>query len=255
MEKNQILERLSRNLYTLNDVENEISMIELAIYQKSLEDLKNKKINEIKETFKQKAKFYNQKIEKYDGEINNSIEKIQIEMDKLINLYDNLYINVFKIMANAINNQKIAIANIVTLTEMLYKEGLNEEKTRNNIIACAEEKLNYAVIIEECNARIKWCATEALSAVNEIFQNDANKLQVYNENIFNKIKRNLFNIFAGKSGYKKFVEDYEFEYLKNIKPKIKSKILDVNATLKGIKIQMEETQKQISVKYKERICA
>ena len=255
MEKNQTLERLNKNLYALNDVENEIAMIELAIYQKSLEDLKNKKINEVKDIFNQKAKFYNQKIEKYDIEINDCIKKIQLEMDKLINSYDNLYVNTFKIMAEAMNNQKSAIANIVTLTEMIHKENSNEEKIRNTIIACAEEKLNYAVIIDECNARIKWCTDEVLGAVNEIFQNDTNKLQVYDENIFNKIKRNLFNIFAGKSSYKKFVEDYGTEYLKNIKPKINSKVLDITATLSGIIKQMEETKKQISVKYKEKMCA
>lgn len=255
MEKNQTLERLNKNLNALNDVDNEIAMVELAIYQKSLDDLKNKKINEVKDAFKQKAKFYNQKVEKYDTEINDCIKKIQLEMDRLINSYDNLYANTFKIMTNAMNNQKNAIANIVTLTEMLHKENSNDEKIRNTIIACAEEKLNYAVIIDECKARIKWCTNEALDALNEIFQNDTNKLQIYDENIFNKTKRNLFNIFAGKSSYKKFVEDYGTEYLKNIKPKINSKVLDVTTTLSGIIKQMEETKKQISVKYKERMCA
>lgn len=255
MEKNQTLERLNKNLNALNDIDNEIAMIELAIYQKSLKSLKNKKVNEVKEVFKQKAEFYNQKVEKYDIEINDYIKRIQLEMDKLINSYDNLYANTFKIMANAMNEQKNAIANIVTLTEMLHKENSNEEKIRNTITACAEEKLNYAVIIDECKARINWCTNEALNAVNEIFQNDTNKLQIYDENIFNKIKRNLVNIFVGKSSYKKFVEDYEAEYLKNIKLKIDSKILDVTATLSGIIKQMEETKKQILVKYKERMCA
>jgi len=53
MEENQIFEKLNENLYNLDNVENEISMIELAIYQKSIEELKNKKINEIREFFEQ----------------------------------------------------------------------------------------------------------------------------------------------------------------------------------------------------------
>ena len=90
MEENQIFEKLNENLYNLDNIENEISMIELAIYQKSIEELKNKKINEIREFFEQKARFYNQKIEKYNYEINNNIEKYKIQIDKLINTYDNL---------------------------------------------------------------------------------------------------------------------------------------------------------------------
>lgn len=35
MEENQIFEKLNENLYNLDNIENEISMIELAIYQKA----------------------------------------------------------------------------------------------------------------------------------------------------------------------------------------------------------------------------
>ena len=181
MEENQVFEKLNENLYNLDNVENEISMIELAIYQKSLEDLKDTKINEVREFFKQKARFYNQKIEKYNNEINNNIEKYEIEIDKLINSYNNLYVNVFKIMEGAINNQKIAIANIVTLTEKIRKEDLKDEeieKVRNTIIACAEKKLNYAVIIDECRARIKWCTDDAQNSINAIFQNNVSFMAV-----------------------------------------------------------------------------
>lgn len=117
MEENKIFEKLSENLYNLENVDNEICMVELAIYQKNTEKLKDIKLNEVRELFEQKAKFYNQKSEKYKYEIDRNIEKYRDQIEKLINTYDNLYINIFKIMGNAINNQKIAVANIVTLTE------------------------------------------------------------------------------------------------------------------------------------------
>ena len=258
MDKNQILENLNQNLYNLDSVENEISMIEIAIYQKSIKELKETKINEVRELFEQKAIFYNQKIEKYDNEINNNIEKYEKQIDKLINAYDDLYVNVFKIMESAVNNQKIAVANIVTLTEKIQRENLNEEeveKIRNTIIACAEKKLNYAVIIDECKARIKWCTGDALYNINEIFKNNIYQLQIYDENLVDKIKRNFLNVIFGKSNYKKFIENYEFENLNDIKQQNNFKILEITSTIKGIKKQMEETKKQISLKYKERMCA
>ena len=258
MEENQIFEKLNENLYDIENVENEISMIELAIYQKIIEELEEKKINEIREFFEQKARFYNQKIEKYNYEVNNNIKKYEIQIKKIINTYDNLYVNVFKIMEEAINNQKIAIANIVTLTEKLKKEDLKDEEKKeikNNIIACAEKKLNYAVIIDECKARIKWCIQNAQNDINEIFKNNIYQLQIYDENIVNKIRRSVYNIIFGKSNYKKFLVNYETEYLKDIKLKNNAKILDITSTIKGIKKQIEETKKQISMKYKEKLCA
>ncbi len=258
MEKNKIFEKLNENLYNLDNVESEISMIELAIYQKSIEELKEKKIKEIRDFFEQKSGFYNQRIEKYNYEINNNIEKYKNQIDKLINTYDNLYVNVFKIMESAINNQKIAVANIVTLTERIQKEDLKDtevEKIRNTIIACAEKKLNYAVIIDECKARIKWCIDDSLNNIDEIFKNNIYQLQIYDENIINKIKRKFFNIIFGKSSYKKLLENYEFEYLNDIKKKNNDKILDITATINGIMKQIEETKKQITLKYKEKMYA
>lgn len=258
MEKNQVFEKLNENLYHLENVENEISMVELAIYQKSIEELKNLKLNEIRELFEQQARFYNQKSEKYKYEIDKNIHKYKNQIEKLINVYDNLYVNVFKIMQSAINNQKIAIANIVTLTERLQNEEDQDEeieKIRSNIIACAEKKLNYAIIIDECKARIKWCIKNAENDINEIFVNNIYKLQICDKNIVNKIRRRFLNIILGKSSYKKFIENYEIKHLRDIKLKNNAKIFDISSTIKGFIKQMKETKKQISIKYKETIYA
>jgi len=56
-------------------------------------------------------------------------------------------------------------------------------------------------------------------------------------------------------GMNKFGRNYEIEYLKDIKQKNNAKILDITSTIKGIIKQMEETKKQISLKYKEKMCA
>ena len=189
MEENQIYEKLNENLLNLEKVENEITMIELAIYQKSLDDLKNKKLKELKEFFEQKANYYNQKTEKFNNEINRNIDEYELQIDKIINAYDSLYISVFKIMENALDNQKIAVANIVTLTEQRKNEEPNDmENTKKTIIACAEKKLNYGVIIDECKARREWCAEEAIKNIEEIFKNNIYQLQVYDDSILNKIK-------------------------------------------------------------------
>lgn len=256
MDEIQIFEKLNENMQNLENVENEISMLQLAIYQKSIEKLKDCKMNEIREFFEQQSRFYNQKSEKYEYEIEKNINKYKEQLEKLINAYDNVYVNIFKIMQNAMDNQKIALANIVTLTEKLQKEKLTNEETqkiKNTIIACAQKKLNYSVIIEECRARIKWCIENVQADINEVFINNIYQLQIYEDNIFTKIKRIIFNKISGKSKFKRFLENYENEYIKDIKSKNSSRILNVISTLKGIMKQMEEVKKQISIKYKQMI--
>lgn len=258
MDKISILEKLNENMQDLDNIENEISMLQLAMYQKNIEKLKDCKINEIREFFEQKSKFYNQKSEKYESEIEKNIKKYKEQLEKLINVYDNLYIYVFKIMQNAINNQKIAIANIVTLKEKIRKEENDEEKIQNTekiIIACAQKKLNYSVIIDECKARIMWCIENVQADINEIFKNNIYQLEVYENNIFAKMKRMISNKISGKSKFKRFLENYENEYIKDIKTKNDLRILDIISTLKGIMKQMEKVKSQISIKYEEMICS
>lgn len=256
MDEIEIFEKLNENMQNLENVENEISMLQLAIYQKNIEKLKECKMNEIREFFEQQSKFYNQKSEKYEYEIEKNINKYKEQLEKLINVYDNLYVNIFKIMQNAMNNQKIAIANIVTLTERLQKEKNTDEeiqKMQNTILACAQKKLNYAVIIDECKARIKWCIENVQSDINEVFINNIYQLQIYEDNIFAKIKRIIFNKISGKSKFKRFLENYENEYIKDIKAKNSSKVIDIVSTLNGIMKQMEKVKEQISIKYKQMI--
>ena len=256
MDEIQILEKLNENMQNLENVENEISMLQLAIYQKNTEKLKECKLNEIRGFFEQQSRFYNQKSEKYEVEIEKNINKYKEQLEKLIYVYDNLYINIFKIMQNAMNNQKIAIANIVTLTEKLKEKTHNDEEIqeiKNMIMACAQKKLDYAVMIEECKARMKWCIENVQTDINEVFINNIYQLQIYEDDIFTKIKRMIFNKISGKSKFKRFLENYENEYIKDIKIKNTSKILDVISILKGIMKQMEKVKEQISVKYQKMI--
>lgn len=256
MDEIQIFEKLNENMQNLENVENEISMLQLAIYQKNTEKLKECKLNEIRGFFEQQSRFYNQKSEKYEVEIEKNINKYKEQLEKLIHVYDNLYINIFKIMQNAMNNQKIAIANIVTLTEKLQEKPNNDEEIqeiKNMIMACAQKKLDYAVMIEECKARMKWCIENVQTDINEVFINNIYQLQIYEDNVFTKIKRIIFNKISGKSKFKRFLENYENEYIKDIKIKNTSKILDVISILKGIMKQMEKVKEQISVKYQKMI--
>ena len=256
MDKIKIYEDLNKNLYEMSSLDNKINMLKLELYQKYVKEAKEKKINEIVHYFEQTARFYGQNEKIYKIEIEKNAKKYNKLIDELIRTYDKFYLNVFKILENAISNQKIAIGNIVTATQKLKNEdnnALEREKIRKIIIACAEKKLNYEIMVEECNARLEWCMENFQKDINEIFENNNTDIQIYDNSIVNKLKRKLMNSIFGKNNYKKFMKEYACNYLKGVKCKKYNKELDVVAILKGVIYQMEDVKKQISLKYYQRV--
>ena len=110
MEENiQMLKELNENMQKLRNIENEINMLELALYQKNVEEIKEKKITEVRKFFERQSKFYNQKTEKYKKDIENNIEKYNMQIEKLI-LSNNLTMIVVqhdKIFIDKIANKMI----------------------------------------------------------------------------------------------------------------------------------------------------
>lgn len=256
METNELIKNTNDNLVMLENVSKEIFMIELAIYQKNIEQMKNEKISETKTFLEKQAINYGQKYEKYQSQISSNLEKYVKKLEGLIKAYDNLYLNTFKIMESARNNQKISVANIMTLEEKLNNaENIKEKQNlKNMVIACAQRKLNYAVIIEECDARIMWCIENVQKDINEIFMNNYNKIEIYKTNdIVKKIRKFFFNKISGKKRYADFLSNYENEYMKEISTKCNSKIFEIIATSKGVTLQMENVKKQISTKYNQMV--
>ena len=246
MDTNELIKKTNDNLLMLEDVNKEISMIELAIYQKSIEKIKSQKINETRDFLEKQAINYGQKYEKYQNQIISNMEKYVKKLEALVNAYDNLYLNTFKIMENARNNQKVSVANIIISEEKINKtENIKEKQNlQNMVIACAQKKLNYSVITDECDARIMWCIENVQKDINEIFMNNYNKIE---------IRKFFFNKISGKKRYADFLSNYENEYMKEISTKCNSKIFEIIATSKGVTLQMENVKKQISTKYNQMV--
>lgn len=121
---------------------------------------------------------------------------------------------------------------------------------QNEIMACAQKKLNFSVGIDECKARINWCIENVQIDIDSIFEIRSSQLQVYKEDVFTKIRRIFSNRISGKNKFKKLLEDYDNEFTKSIETKNNSKILDVYVILKGVRKQVAYVEKQISAQYK-----
>lgn len=253
MDKNQILQDLNENIKNIDNLDNELAMINLAIYQKSVDSIKKEKIQNLKNYFENETSKYGINADKYKDEIKLNLDKYEEQINKLVNVYDDMYLNVFKMMQTAVNNQKIAIANIITELDKRNSDNVAKE-TNNVIIACIQKKLNYSVIVDECYARLKWCTDEIEKDLNEIFTNDFTQLQIYEKNLFIRLRIMFLNKLFGKNKYKKFLLNYENECLSKIKEKNNLKIMKVVAISEGVSKQIENVTKQIIQQYNE-MCA
>ena len=256
MEENEVFDNIMKNLKELDIVEKDISMVRLAIYQKKIEKIKYAKIDEINNYFENESLYYHQKSNDFEQEIDKNVQKYKEQIDKLINVYDKLYVRAFRKMENSINNQKIAIANIITLSKKMKQEGISNEDKQNyrkTITACAQRKLNYSVIIDECKARLNWCVDNIQKDLDEVFVNKSTQLDLYNENAFTRFKEQLLNRLFGKKRFKRVLEEYETEYIKTIKNKNNSKVLGVIIVIEAVEKQFEDVKVQISSQYNEAV--
>lgn len=256
MDKVEVFKKLNENLINLNKVENKISILKLAIYQKEIELAKEKILNELKKYFDNQLKIYYQKEIKFQGIVKENIKILNNQIDSLIELYDELYLNVFKIMQNASNNQKKEIANIIILEEQKNNKDITNKKIeeiKRKKIAYVQKKINYSVIIEECSARINWCIENSKLDINKISNYILFEKQLCKKTLWNKITNKIANKIFGKNKYKNILKNYENETLKKVKEKLKLQMLEVMFTIKGVKKQMKLTKKQIVYEYNETI--
>ena len=254
MDKKEIYKKLNDNIQEMDAVEIEISMIELAIYEKSLQKLKEEKIKELEKFLREQASYYNQNSKEYENSIIECISNFKSQLEKTINVYDSLYANVFRLMQEAMSNQKIAVANIVTIEEKIDSASSEEELRilKNTAIACAQKKLNYEVIIAECRARLKWCYQDAIENINKIFVSSNTELQIYENSFFGKIKLFFTNKLFGNKRYSEFLNKYKNN--KEIVSKNNYLILEIAAVIKGVLKQVEDVKKQIAVQYQKALC-
>ena len=102
-----ILEKLNDTLDKLNKAEKEQMYLELALYNKNKEALKENKIENEKMFLENQAKFYNQNPKKVGESILLNSKLYEILLNKTTFLYDSVYEEILIYKQNILNNQKI----------------------------------------------------------------------------------------------------------------------------------------------------
>ena len=254
--KDLLYDGLVNNTKTLHELEKDIYMVELAIYKKSLDSLKEKKCDELDNYLKNHIRLFKQNESNYDKEIKAIKEKYNFEINRFLQAYSDFYIQVFKLMADASNEQKYTITHLLNIkNSVLESNGTvkDGEEIRKELIAIAEKKLNYTIIIEECRARIKWLIEKSQNDFEQLFSIADLDIEKYDKTFSSKIRTIFSNLFFGKNNCKKFIYEFNTSYLKKLKSNTKKNIIELFIVLDGVQKQVKMANEQIAKKYNEKV--
>ena len=172
--------KLVDNLQILSIAEQNELKIMAALYTTKLEQYKNEKLADYKNSIVQHIKFYKKSEKKYAIEINWILGKYSELIDKIIDQYNTRFIAIINEIYENSANEKISIANIKQSIDNSNKIKLN---------AALSNKANYEIILNECYRQLDMCFDEFAEKLDEVFCKKSNQMIV---------KRRKYRGFWGK---------------------------------------------------------
>lgn len=252
-------ETFKEDIKSLVEVENQ-KQIRLAIlFENSLMNSKDIRITEFKDKLYVQANYYNT-LEEHKFEIDNLVNMFEQKLDKLFKACSNRYINIQKELASAIQSEIIVITNISINKDNLEKaiENADLEKIRyytNKINASIQKKLNYELIINECNARLEKCIEQIeeladsvkIEEETRVVETKKNKLILFITKIINKINN--------KKNFKNYILQPSEKYLDAVSKKVEISLETVYTQICEFAIQMQDNKAKINNAYNSMLAA
>lgn len=192
------------------DVEANRLLIWATIYTRKCQDIKKRKLDNFKSYFDNQIAFYKRSYQKYAKEYEKLYSEYGKAIDRLIEQYNAYYNYVQNEEVFAKSNQKIAIANFLVSKDGLDRAKLNGnyalmEKSSKKVFATAQKKLNYDIIIDECDSRLTECANDTYVDLDELFSICDSGLNLKREGYMKRLM-NFFKLtFGGEKGFKNYV--------------------------------------------------
>lgn len=210
MEENNTNTILIDELAKLNELEINKTKVLTAIFSKTIQEIKLKKIQSLQSNFEEQAKFYGQYLEDYDEIYKEMLSRYEEQLDKITEKYNELYINMQLELQEAECNQKIAITNLKKSFDIKQKlsdtlqNDLREEYAKK-MIACMQKKINYDIIIDECERELNKCASNMEKKINALFSDKSSQISLQEESALKKFVNKIKNIFTGASKFNTYV--------------------------------------------------
>lgn len=238
------------------DVESNRLLVLATIYTRKCQEIRKNKLEDFKRYFDSQIAFYKRSVQKYAKEYEKIYLEYEKAFDRVVEQYSIYYNYIQNEEVFAKSNQKIAIANFLVSKNGLDKAKDNGnyalmEKSSKKVFATAQKKLNYDIIIDECDNRLNECAKNTYFDLEEIFNINDLDIDLRREGCFDKFKNFLKFTFRKESEFKKYV----MEPLKSKVSKIDkiSIIKSSNVKIKMIRFvsQMENIRTDVNLTFNE----
>ncbi|MCI8309616.1 MAG: hypothetical protein HFJ45_05410 [Clostridia bacterium] len=205
----QISQELLRIIDEINSIDGMISKIDAAIFVRKTNKIIKDKIACLYDILYTKANVYSQNRENFYENIELIVSHYK---QKLNMLYDETYcqyVNVQNELQEAKLKKNIVMVNYQkTINDKEEDLNLDKDliKSKKNILKSKNEK--YINAIKKCEEKLKNCAENFEKKVNDDFIIISNLQECEKNNIIQKIKFKIINIFVGNKKYKEVLEDY-----------------------------------------------
>lgn len=240
-------ERFMEALRKLNEIESSRIILSLAIYDKKIKEIKKRKLDNIRNSLESKIYNLPKKVkEEKLIQIDEIMKEYEDVIDDIISAYNTQTLKIQKYLQESEVAQKYTISEIIKLYKDLKSnnENLTDDQKRE-IIKKVQTKLNYDVIIDECEARIELCIDNAVNTLEDNFKETTNEITiVQKDNFISKFLKFIKTIISKNENMDNIFTSSK-EKLNIIRDNITKRMNEIKCEIVGFDIQMQKVKAQI----------
>lgn len=240
-------ERFMEALRKLNEIESSRIILSLAIYDKKIKEIKKRKLDNIRNSLESKIYNLPKKVkEEKLIQIDEIMKEYEDVIDDIISAYNTQTLKIQKYLQESEVAQKYTISEIIKLYKDLKSnnENLTDDQKRE-IIKKVQTKLNYDVIIDECESRIELCIDNAVNTLEDNFKETTNEITiVQKDNFISKFLKFIKTIISKNENMDNIFTSSK-EKLNIIRDNITKRMNEIKCEIVGFDIQMQKVKVQI----------
>lgn len=240
-------ERFMEALRKLNEIESSRIILSLAIYDKKIKEIKKRKLDNIRNSLESKIYNLPKKVkEEKLIQIDEIMKEYEDVIDDIISAYNTQTLKIQKYLQESEVAQKYTISEIIKLYKDLKSnnENLTDDQKRE-IIKKVQTKLNYDVIIDECESRIELCIDNAVNTLEDNFKETTNEITiVQKDNFISKFLKFIKTIISKNENMDNIFTSSK-EKLNIIRDNITKRMNEIKCEIVGFDIQMQKVKAQI----------
>ncbi len=246
-------EDFKKDLKELVDIENQKQINLTILFENSLSNSKKIRLTEFRDKLYIQANYYNT-LERYKIQIENLVKQYERQLEKLFDVCSTRYINIQKELLGALQSEIIVVTNISINKRNLEKalENNNKEQIHyytNKINASIQKKLNYEVILTECNRRLEEYIEQIKNLSEQIKMTENIAIVEKKENKIMRFLNNLIKNLNKKKNFENYILKPSEDHIEFLTNEVDKSIEKLYNQILEFAVQMKDNKNKISMAY------